>query len=70
MFLDYSFVGMGFLAVVIAAYGKVFYYGDETSTSSRQAPTRSSKLLFLAVGLFFIVLGLLDLFGVIAMSRK
>ncbi len=70
MLLDCVFVGFGLVTLVIAAFGKRFYTGYDDSGPNIPSSTWSGKLLFLVVGLFFIALGSLDHFGVIAMSRK
>lgn len=70
MWVDYGFVLMGFVAILGSLFGTKFYYGNgEFGYSNRPAPVRSSKVLFFVVGSIFILLGLLDLFGVIAMKR-
>lgn len=70
LLIDYAFVALGLFAVLIAAFGREFYKGDDTIESNTRSSTWSGKLVFLTVGLFFIALGSLDLFGIIALNSK
>jgi len=70
MWLDYAFVAMGFLLLIVAAFGRFFYYGDPSTSSKKQAPVVSSKVFFVLIGLIFIALGMLHLFGVITPGKE
>jgi hypothetical protein len=49
---------VGLISVGVGMFGRKFYYGDESSTSNKVAPTWLGRVMFIGIGSIFILWGM------------